>query len=328
MTNKVSVRERFLEGLVNQTVLILLVVFSVVMAAMNPRFLSWWNVQSILLEVSIYGVVACGMALLIICGEFDLSAPSQFMWAQILFVMIINVTNQPWLALGLTLLSGLAFGTLNGVIVTVLKVNAFVATLGTMVVFRGLALVVTGGGMVSTRNEFVRAFGGAEFLGLSVLFWIFALVVATVSGLLSLTNFGRRVYATGGDPEVARLAGINTGFQKAACFSIMGVLCAIAGIMLVGQLRAGSTQYGVDLALTAVAATVIGGTRLGGGAGSAFRAAIGMLVLVVLYKALVFLGLQAYYQTLTQGSVLVLVVLFDGYVARRRFRQAQEAATE
>ncbi len=101
-------------------------------------------------------------------------------------------------------------------------------------------------------------------------------------------------------------------------FSSMGVLCAIAGIMLVAMLRAGSTQYGTDLALTCVAATVIGGTRLSGGAGNAMRTALGMLVIVVLYKALIYLGLQAYYQNLAKGLVLIAVVVFDIYMTKRR----------
>jgi len=315
---------RPLELFLNQTVLFLLVGFILIMALVKPSFLAWWNIQNVLIDVSIYGVVACGMTILIISGEFDLSASSQYMWAQILYITLLNSTNNPFLSIILTLGSGFLLGTINGLIVTRFRINSFIVTLGTMTMIRGLCLVFTGGKMVDTQNKFIKALGSAEFLGLSSLFYIYLVVLVIISAMLAYTNFGRRLYATGGNIEVAHLAGINTAFQKTAAFSIMGVLCSIGGIMLVAQLRAGSTQYGTDLALTCVAATVIGGTRLSGGAGNAFRTALGMLVIVVLYKALIYLGLQAYYQNLVKGSVLILVVMFDLFMTRRRTTMKQE----
>ncbi|HWR10588.1 MAG TPA: ABC transporter permease [Rectinemataceae bacterium] len=318
MKRNSTIKARPLEIILDQTVLFLLFGFVIFMAFVKPSFLAWWNIQSILIDVSIYGVVACGMTILIIGGDFDLSASSQYMWAQILFVTLLNATNNPFISIALTLLSGFILGTINGLIVTRFRINSFITTLGTMTMIRGLCLVFTNGKMVSTLNPFIKRLGSAEFLGLSSLFYIYLSVLIIISLMLAYTNFGRRFYSTGGNLEVARLAGINTAFQKTAGFSIMGILCSIGGIMLVAQLRAGSTQYGTDLALTCVAATVIGGTQLSGGAGSALRTALGMLVIVVLYKALIYLGLQAYYQNLVKGLVLILVVMFDLFMTRRR----------
>lgn len=292
--------------------------FIVFMAFVKPSFLSVWNIQNILIDVSIYGVVACGMTILIISGEFDLSAPSQYMWAQIFFVSLLNTTKNPLISIFITLVSGFILGTINGLIVTKLHINSFITTLGTMTMIRGLCLVFTNGKMVSTDNAFMKAVGNFQFLGLSSFFYIYAVVLLTLSIILAYTNFGRRFYATGGNLEVARLAGIRTWFQKTAAFSIMGILCSIGGMMLVAQLRAGSTQYGNDLALSSVAATVIGGTRLSGGSGNVLRTALGMLVIVMLYKVLVYLGFQAYYQNLVKGLILILVVMFDLFVSRRR----------
>jgi ribose/xylose/arabinose/galactoside ABC-type transport system permease subunit len=309
---------RPLQLLLDQTVVFLLVGFVVLMAFAKPSFLEWSNIQNILTDVSIYGVVACGMTILIICGEFDLSVSSQYMWAQILFVTLLNATNNMFVSVLLTLCSGLVLGIINGVIVTRFRINSFITTLGTMTMIRGLCLVFTSGKMVSTQNPLIKALGTADFLGLSSFFYVYVLVLVVISVMLASTNFGRRIYATGGNIEVARLAGIDTAFQKTAAFSIMGVLCGIAGILLVAELRAGSTQYGSDLALTCVAATVIGGTRLSGGAGNALRTALGMLLIVVLYNALIYLGLQAYYQNLLKGIVLILVVMFDLVMSKRR----------
>jgi len=288
MKIQLNKQSSLVEFVLNQTVLLLLIGFILVMSMVRTSFLAWWNIQSILLDVSIYGVVACGMTMLIISGEFDLSASSQYMWAQILFVTLLNVTNNPFVSIVLTLISGALLGTLNGFIVTKLRVNSFIATLGTMTMIRGLCLVFTDGKMVSTRNTFISALGGAEIFGVSSLTFIYIGVLIVVSIILGYTNFGRRLYATGGNIDVARLAGINTTFQK------------------------------TDLALTCVAATVIGGTRLSGGAGNAMRTALGMLVIVVLYKALIYLGLQAYYQNLAKGLVLISVVVFDIYMTKRR----------
>ena len=309
---------RPLQLLLDQTVVFLLVGFVVLMAFAKPSFLEWSNIQNILTDVSIYGVVACGMTILIICGEFDLSVSSQYMWAQILFVTLLNATNNMFVSVLLTLCSGLVLGIINGVIVTRFRINSFITTLGTMTMIRGLCLVFTSGKMVSTQNPLIKALGTADFLGLSSFFYVYVLVLVVISVMLASTNFGRRIYATGGNIEVARLAGIDTAFQKTAAFSIMGVLCGIAGILLVAELRAGSTQYGSDLALTCVAATVIGGTRLSVGAGNALRTALGMLLIAVLYKALIYLGLQAYYQNLLKGIVLILVVMFDLVMSKRR----------
>jgi ribose transport system permease protein len=318
MNNRKNLKTQPLEVILDQSVLFLLFGFTIFMAIVKPSFLSWWNIQSILIDVSIYGVVACGMTILIISGEFDLSASSQYMWAQILFVTLLNLTKNPLISALLTICSGLLLGTINGLIVTRLRINSFITTLGTMTMIRGLCLVFTNGKMVSTQEPFAKALGSAEFLGMSSLFYIYLAVLVIISLMLKYTNFGRRFYSTGGNIEVARLAGINTAFQKTTAFSIMGILCSIGGIMLVAQLRAGSTQYGTDIALTCVAATVIGGTRLSGGAGNALRTALGMLVIVMLYKALVFLGFQAYYQNLVKGLVLILVVMFDLFMAKRR----------
>ena len=311
-------RNGILDLILNQSILFLLLAFIMAVAIIKPSFLAWWNVQNILLDVSIYGVVACGMTILIICGEFDLSVSSQYMWAQIFFVKLLDFTNNPFLAILLTLGSGFVLGTINGLIVTRFRINSFITTLGTMIMIRGMCLVFTDGKMVSTGNAFIKALGTAEFHGISSLTFIYVVILVIISLMLAFTNFGRRFYATGGNLEVARLAGINTNAQKTAAFSITGLLCAIAGVMLVAQLRAGSTQYGTDLALTCVATVVIGGTRLSGGAGNALRTALGMLVIVVLYKALIYLGLQAYYQTLAKGLVLLTVVIFDSFMTRRR----------
>jgi len=245
MSTRKANRSSFLNLIVDYTVLFILIGFIVFMAMVKPSFLTWWNIKNILIDVSIYGVVACGMTILIISGEFDLSASSQYMWAQILFVSMLNIMKNPLVPILVTLVSGLLIGIINGLIVTKLRINSFITTLGTMTMIRGLCLVFTNGKMVSTNNAFVKAVGSFEFIGLSSFFYIYLIILVVLSIILEYTNFGRRFYATGGNIEVARLAGINTIFQKTAAFSIMGVLCSIAGMILLRN--SGQDQPSMEL---------------------------------------------------------------------------------
>lgn len=302
--------------LTNKAVLLVFLAFIIVVAVIKPSFLVPSNLQNIFMDISIYGVVACGMTIALICGEFDLSASSQFMWAQILFVTLVNSINPP-AAILLTLLSGIVLGSVNGLLVTLGKISSFITTLGTMTIYKGMCLVFTDGGMVNTTNEAVIAFGNTTFLGVSVLTWIFIAAVVLFSLIMKYSVFGRRIYATGGNIESARLAGIKTKFYKYIIFVILGICAAVAGIMFVTMIRAGSVLYGTDLAMTAVAAAVIGGTSLSGGHGTIWGTFIGMLIIGTLYKALIYLGMQAYYQNLIKGAVVLIVVVMDVYTQHK-----------
>ena len=303
-----------------QPVFIIFLLFSIVIGILKPNFLGITNVRNIFMDISVYGVVACTMTIAIICGEFDLSASSTFIWSQILFCTLLNRLGTSALgilaAIIITLISGMIIGSINGLIVTRLKINSFITTLGMMIIIKGVALVFTDGKMVSTSNTFIAKMGTGALFGIPYLVYIYVVFVAIAYFVMKYTRFGRNIFATGGNTIVAKLSGIKTLFYKYMVFVIIGFASALAGIMLVSQVRAGSVLYGTDLALTAVAATVIGGTSLAGGSGSVAKTFLGMLVLGILYKALIFLGLQAYYQTLIKGLVLVVVVAADAYLNR------------
>lgn len=299
-----------------KAVLLIFLAFIIVVAVIKPSFIAPSNLQNIFMDISIYGVVACGMTIALLCGEFDLSVSSQFMWAQIFFVTLVNVMG-PAAAILLTLFSGAVLGSINGLLVTLGKISSFITTLGTMTIYEGMCLIFTDGNMVSTANEAVAAFGNMTLFGVSVLTWIFIAAVILFSLIMKYSAFGRRIYATGGNIEAAKLAGIKTRFYKYIIFVILGLCAAVAGIMFVTMIRAGSTLYGTDLAMTAVAAAVIGGTSLSGGRGTIIGTFIGMLIIGTLYKTLIYLGMQAYYQNLIKGAVLLVVVVMDVYTQHK-----------
>jgi len=306
--------------LIKQPVVIIFLFFTIFMGIHKPNFLSLSNIQNIFVDISTYGIVASAMTIAIICGEFDLSTTSTYMWSQILFVTLINNFGSSVsgiiFSILITLISGMIIGSINGILVTKFKISSFIATLGTMIMIRGLALVFTDGNMVSTSNEFVANLGRGEILSIPYIIYIYFLVIVLAFYIMKYSRFGRNIYATGGNMEVARLTGINVIFYKFIVFVILGFASALAGILLVSQIRAGSTLYGIDMALTAIAASVIGGTSLSGGIGNVGKTFIGMLVLGILYKALIYLGLQAYYQNLIKGLVLLSVLSIDAYLNR------------
>lgn len=301
----------------NRMVVVFLILIVIVMSFANRNFLTLNNIINIIMEFSVYGVVACAMTFAIICGEFDLSASSVFGWSSLLFIDLVNKIGVP-LAFLATLACGTAIGLFNGLLVSKVKIHAFVVTLGTMMSIKGLALFYTDGKPVNTANDFIYELGNGTLAGVPYLTIIFAVILLISYFVLKYTGFGRNLYATGGDFTVAKLAGINVSFYKMMIFVILGFASAFGGMMLGCRMVAGNALYGQDLSLSVIAAIVIGGTSLSGGSGGVFRTLIGLLVVGVLFNTLMLLGVQGYYQQLAKGIVVVAVVSTDVYMNRIR----------
>ncbi|MFA7539729.1 MAG: ABC transporter permease, partial [Sphaerochaetaceae bacterium] len=315
MRSKSSVIKNFVN---KQPVLLLFIFFILLIAVIKPTFVSINNIKNILIDVSIYGVSALAMTIAIITGAFDLSLAANFAWGQIFFCFLLNAWGESpgamLAALIVMLLSTMLVGVINGLIVVVLRVPAFIATMATGIILKGFSLVFTKGNMISTSNPFIRQMGRGTFLGLSYLTYIFIAFVFLAYFVMTYTRFGRGLYATGGNMKAAELSGINVRFSRFSIFVILGFAAGISGAMFVCLMRAGSVLYGTDLALTCVAATVVGGTPLTGGKGSVLRTVVGILLIHVLYKGLAFLGLQGYYNTMIRGIVLLSVVSIDAFM--------------
>ncbi len=317
MRSKRAVVKKFVN---DQPVLLLFLFFIFLMVVIKPSFVSIRNVKNILIDVSIYGVSALAMTIAIITGAFDLSLSANFAWAQIFFCFLLNAWGDSpgaiLAALLVMLLSTMLVGVLNGLIVVFLRVHAFIATMATGIILKGFSLVFTKGNMIRTTNPFIREMGKGTFLGLSYLTYIFIAFVVLAYFVMTYTRYGRGLYATGGNMKAAELSGINVKFTRFSIFVILGFAAGISGAMFVCLMRAGSVLYGTDLALTCVAATVVGGTPLTGGRGSVLRTVVGILLIYVLYKGLAFLGLQGYYNTMIRGIVLLTVVSIDAFMTR------------
>jgi ribose transport system permease protein len=301
---------------VKNVVPILLVIFAIGMAFINRTFATWDNISNIINEFAIYGITACAMTTAIICGEFDLSCASIFGWSTVLFCLTCTALGVlP--AFLITLLCGAAFGAFNGVLVAKVRMPAFIATLGTMTAIKGLAYVVTDAQPIKTENETLYAISKFNIGGLSIVPLVFIVIVVLFIWVLKFTKFGRAIYATGGNYEVARLSGINVRFYKFIVFVLLGVCAALSGIMYGSRIMAGWAPYGADLALYCVTVTVIGGTSLMGGNGGVHRTIIGILFMAVIFNALTLLGVGGSMQKFVRGIVLISVIMFDAITSKR-----------
>ena len=305
------------KSLKNNIVVVALVLFVGIMSVATDSFLTWPNILNILTQISLYGIVAFAMTISIIGGEFDLSVSSLMGVVTILFTDFSKNYGVP-LAIAVCLGVGVIVGLINGFMVAKIKMSAFVATLSTMLALKGLALTYTGGKPINNANDAIYNFGNGSVLGIPIIVLFFLGAFLITYYVLRYTRFGRGVYATGGNITVAEMAGINVAFYKMMLFVILGIATAIAGMLMGARLSSGNSLYGNDLTMSVVAGVVIGGTSLSGGKGSALKTLWGMLVIGVLFNALMILEVQANWQDVVKGAILIVVVSTDAVFAQRK----------
>jgi L-arabinose transport system permease protein len=312
---------------------VLLVVFGV---ASNGREFLETNLVSILDSGSILGVVTIGEVIVMISGNLDISVGSTagLVTAALAQVMAHSHAN---LAVGLVtaVAVGLVAGVINGAAVAYARVNSVIATLATYSAYLGVALLVTNGQEVGINSSFLGTLGTGSVL--SVPYLVIVLIVATAIAMAFMRHSlgGHRVYAVGGSQQASMMAGIKVQRYMFAVFLLSGLCAAIAGVMLAGQTgTAQPTEGSVGLELTAITAVLLGGIGLNGGTGTVFGAVLGVLVLSTLDNGLLLLGVQAFWQEVATGVVLMIAVLlqdFSGHRSRLRAlraarRRAQRAA--
>jgi ribose transport system permease protein len=301
----------------NNYIILFIVAAAIVMAAVSPVFLGATNLLGILNQIAIYGIVAFAMTYAVICGEFDLSVATTFPMSGVLFIMFVDKLGVVPAAL-IALAYGLIVGCLNGVLVAILGINSFIITLGTMLVSNGIGMTVTRGNTLQSAHAGIAAFSDWRLGTLTGFFFIFLAIGLVSQAVLRWTRFGRNLYATGGNPDVARLSGINTRFYKFIIFVILGLSASLAGILLAVRLSAHAADYGKDLAMYTVSVVVIGGASLAGGKGSIVKTFFGLLFMGIIFNGFNLVQVQSYIQAGLKGLILILVVLLDHYSPRKR----------
>jgi ribose transport system permease protein len=305
-------------GVPELSLLILLLVAFTGFTLVNSGFASGPNIQSLFLTIAYTGIVMVGQAVLMIAGEFDLSVGSVAGMAAIIGGLLMTEMGLPVpVAIVGAIAAGGLIGLMNGVITVKVGIPAFVTTLSMLFVAKGIGYVLSGGDPVYPLPKDVGVLARTDILGIPSSIWVFLLVVLVADLAMRHTTLGRVVYATGGNPLTARLAGIRTARVKTLAFILCGSLAAFGGLLLVSRLERADASIGLGWELNVIAACVVGGVAIGGGAGTVLGAFLGLVLLQGVVQGLVIIGVDASLQPVVAGVVLIAAASFDLYRRRR-----------
>ena len=288
-----------------------LVVLAVVLAVLKPNFLSAANLLNVVRQVSINGILAVGVTVVLLTGGVDLSLGSVVAVSGVVAAHLAHPGGYPLLVpIAAGLLAGAACGAVNGAVVTRCGVPSFIATLGMMTAARGLALVLSDGRPVSNMSPALTRLAG-DVAGVPIPALILAAVAVAVAWTLKNVRWGRYLYAVGGNAQAARAAGIRVRGVAFLAYALCGALAGLAGVVLASRITTGQPNAGVGYELDAIAAVVIGGTRLSGGVGGVGGTLLGVLLMGVIGNGLDLLNVPSYYQQIVKGLIIVGAVWFD-----------------
>lgn len=325
---KRSVLSRVLGGSAGRSIgliIALLALFLVGTITAGDRFANFENVLTIIRFASIIGVISIGMTFVITAGGIDLSVGSVLGLASVVATLswvqdFADSTN--WIIMVIVALAvGAGAGLINGIVIAYGNVVAFIATLAMLVAARGLAEVLANRTTQIVRQQGFLDFFRGDILGVSILIWIFALVVVAGWFLLNRTTFGRRTVAIGGNLEAARLAGIKVKRHIMYIYVLAGLTAGIAGVMMLARTTAGTSTHGTLYELDAIAAVVVGGTLLVGGRGTIMGTVLGVLIFSTLTNVFTQNNLSTSVQAIAKGVIIVVAVLLQQRFANRASRK-------
>lgn len=317
---EVPVAERLRGRALDGMPFLILAALCLATALMTDRFLTPINLGNVLVQASVMAVLAMGMTYVMVSGGFDISVGSTVA-ASGCAAAAVMLEAGPLAGVGAGIALGIAIGAVNGLLVTRLDLNPFIATLGTMVVVRGFVLLLTGGRPISGEEGLPEAFilyGRDRVLGIPWIVWTPVALFAVLWWILHRTSYGKRLYATGGNREAAFLAGINVVRTRASAYIWCGAMAGVAGVMLAARLESGQPTAGEFYELMAIAAVVIGGASLYGGEGKLHKTIAGVFIIVVLANALNLMNVDSYWQRIAVGVVIVAAAAADQIRRRRR----------
>jgi ribose transport system permease protein len=288
----------------------------VIASFISDAFFTVNNLFNVLRQVSIVAIIAVGMTLVILTAGIDLSVGSVLAFTGGVAAGVIFAGMSFPVAIVVCLIVGLLMGAVNGLIVSKGKVPAFIATLAVMVIARGLTLVYTKGNPIVISDPGYRFIGSGKILGIPFPVILMLAIFAIMYWVLKNTIFGRNVYAVGGNEEAARLAGINVNRVKIFVYALTGLFASISALIYTSRLMSAQPNAGSMMELDAIAAVIIGGTRLTGGKGGVIGTLIGALIMGVLDNILNLSNVSPFYQDIAKGLVILAAVLIDSKLAK------------
>lgn len=323
------------QKLLQASVLILLVVLCMFASIRSPTFFTWTNlVDNLLTNAAAVGVIALGMTFVMIGGGFDLSVASMAAVCSVVLVLTMDALSVHGAAVAIpagllfTALVGIGLGSINGILIAHIGVNPFVVTLTTMLIFRGIALILTGGGQdkqvadLNLLHQFswiydagIPLFGHAYRVSMPIVIFLAVFIIGFY--LLNFTRFGHYVFALGGNEEAAWLAGVSTKGIKAMTYVLCGFTCAIAAVIFVAMTATAQPEGHQGKELVVIASVIIGGTPLGGGSGSLVATVTGVMLLRVIDNLLTQFNVGTEYRKVVTGLIILIAVII-GVLAKRR----------
>jgi ribose transport system permease protein len=287
----------------------------VILAITQAEFFSESNLKNIVYHNAPLGIMAVGTTVAIIMRGWDLSLGAVYAFSGLSAAWLANHTD-PTLGLIGGAAAGVLIGVINGLLVTRLKINSFLATLATGMIVIAIGNFYSDGFVITVDDTSFQTIGTGKLLGLQDATWLM-IVFAVLAGIaLSQSRFGRYSYAIGGNPTAARLSGVRLGLIETAGFALSGFGAGAAGVIAASQVGQGSTDVGADLTLQAIAAVVVGGTSIAGGSGAIWRSVCGVLLLGMIANGIVLFGLNPLWGDIITGAVILVAVALQGLAKR------------
>jgi ribose transport system permease protein len=318
MNNQLSTTARVLDFLRKRSVFVILLVIILLISTLSDQFLSTNNLLTVALQTSMIALAAIGMTFAIITNGIDLSVgPVAAICGALAAGLVVRQHIDTYPAMLIGLMAGCLLGAVNGAMIVWGRIPPFVATLATMAAARGLTLVYTQGKPIAGLDERFTFWGSGDFLGIPTPVVVLVIVALIAHFLLTRTTFGLHVYAVGGGEETSRLAGVPVRRVKFGAYILSGLCAALTGVLLTARLWSAQPNTGVLLELDAIAAAVLGGASLAGGAGSITGTIAGAFIIGVLSNGLNLLEVPSYNQQVVKGLVFILAVLLDYFLKQR-----------
>jgi len=286
-----------------------LILLAIVATVFSPFFLTLYNLQSLMRDLALIALVSVGQSLLLLIGELDLSVGTMASLSGILAGLLMTKAGfDPYLSLLLGLASGVIFGLVNGLLVTRLRLNSMVTTIGMQGVYSGIALVITKGQAITQIPESIFFLGKGNIFQIPIPF-IVALIVMVVGYIFVIkTRTGRYIYAIGNSKPAAQILGIKVENIRVLCFVIVGFVSALAGMLCVARLGSAQASVGTTWPMNSIAACVIGGVLLTGGVGNPIGAVLGAAIICLISNVIVLFGVNIYWQSAVSGIVVVVAI--------------------
>lgn len=292
--------------------LISLVVLMAVFSCLSKYFFTFKNLMNLLMYSSVLGICACGFTLVVLAGSLDLSASTLSALAAVYTARVLQLTDQWWLGALTGVLIGVAGGCVNGLLITKVRINPLITTLGTMTIFKGLAFLVNNGVTIPVFNAPFKAMGqGYAFGSVPIIVLIWFLVVAVVFVLLKYTRFGREVYSVGGNAQASYLSGISVKATRFKIYLTCSTCAGIAGVMYAALNGSGAPGANENIVLESISSIILGGAALAGGRGSVIGSVLGVLVLGTITNGLTLINVSSFYQMIFKGAILLIAVALD-----------------